>query len=72
MVRINKKILNFYDIQSKIYNATSLTLPLFCVLGLLFVLVLGTDFADNKYYIINMVWADEIKVLKMLIVLPVQ
>ena len=60
MLRINKKILNFNDIQSKIYNATSLTLPLFCVLGLLFVLVLGTDFADNKYYIINTVWADEI------------
>ena len=60
MLGINKKILNLNDIQSKIYNTTSLTLPLFCVLGLLFVLVLGTDFADNKYYIINTVWADEI------------
>ena len=60
MLRINKKILNLNDVQSKIYNATGLTLSLFCVLGLLFVLVLGTDFADNKYYIINMVWADEI------------
>ena len=37
-------------IQSKIYDATSLTLPLFCVLGLFFVFVLGTDFADNKYH----------------------
>ena len=44
----------------KIYNATSITLSLFCVLGLLFVLVLGTDFADNKYNIINTVWANEI------------
>ena len=60
MLRINTKILNFNDIRSKIYNATSITLSLFCVLGLLFVLVLGTDFADNKYYIINTVWADEI------------
>ena len=60
MLRINKNILNFIDIQSKIYNATSITLSLFCVLGLLFVLVLGTDFADNKYYIVNTVWADEI------------
>ena len=60
MLRINKKNSNFNDIQSKIYNATSLTLHLFCVLGLLFVLVLGTDFADNKYYIMNTVWADEI------------
>ena len=60
MLRINKKILNLNDMQSKIYNATGLTLSLFCVLGLLFVLVLATDFADNKYYIINMVWADEI------------
>ena len=60
MLRINKKILNLNDVQSKIYNATGLTLSLFCVLELLFVLVLGTDFADNKYYIINMVWADEI------------
>ena len=41
-----------------IYNATSITLPLLC-LGLFFVFVLGTDFADNKYYIINTVWADE-------------
>jgi hypothetical protein len=60
MLRINKKNLNFNNIQSKIYNATSLTLPLFCVLGLSFVLVVGIDFADNKYYIINSVWADEI------------
>ena len=60
MLRINKKILNFNDIRSQIYNTTSLTLTLFCVLGLLFVLVLGTDFDDNKYYIINTIWADEI------------
>ena len=43
MLRINQEILNFNDIQSKIYNANSITLSLFCVLGLLFVLVLGTD-----------------------------
>ena len=60
MLRINKEILNFNDIRYKIYNATSITLSLFCILGLLFVLVLGTDFADNKYNIINTVWADEI------------
>jgi Ca2+-binding RTX toxin-like protein len=46
--------------RSQIYNTTSLTLSLFCVLGLLFVLVPGTDFADKKYYIINTVWANEI------------
>ena len=60
MLRINKKNLNFNVMQSKIYNATCITLSLFCVLGLSFVLVLGTDFADNKYAIINTVWADEI------------
>ena len=60
MLRINKKTLNFNDIRYKIYNANSITLSLFCVLGSLFVLVHGTDFADNKYYIINAVWADEI------------
>ena len=69
MLRINKKILNFNDIQSKIYNATSIILSLFCILGLLFVLVLGTHFADNKYNIINTVWADEINGTE--IVLPV-
>lgn len=60
MLRINKKILNFNDIQSKIYNATRITHSLFCVLGLFFVLVFGTDLADNNYDIINTVWADEI------------
>ena len=60
MLRINKKILNFNDMRSQIYNTTSLTLPLFCVLGLLFVLVFGTNLADNNYGIINTVWADEI------------
>ena len=60
MLRINTEILNFNDMRYKIYNATSITLSLFCVLGLLFVLVLGTHFADNKYNIINTVWADEI------------
>ena len=38
----------------------SITLSLICGPGSLFVLVHGTDFADNKYYIINAVWADEI------------
>ena len=60
MLRINTEILIFNDIRYKIYNATSITLSLFCVLGLLFVLVLGTHFADIKYNIINTVWADEI------------
>jgi len=55
MLRINKKILNFNDIQSKIYNATCITFSLFCVLGLLFVLVLGTDLADKNYSIMNTV-----------------
>ena len=58
MLRINKEILNFNDMRYKIYNATSITLSLFCVLGLLFVLVLGTDFADKND--ILSVWADEI------------
>jgi Ca2+-binding RTX toxin-like protein len=60
MLRINKKILNFNDMRSQIYNATRITRSLFCVLGLLFVSVFGTNLADNKYYIINTVWADEI------------
>jgi Ca2+-binding RTX toxin-like protein len=60
MLRINKKILNFNDMRSQIYNTTSLTLSLFCVLGLLFVLVFGTNLAGNNYGIINTVWADEI------------
>ena len=60
MLRINKKILNFNDTRSQIYKATCITLPLFCVLGLLFALVFGTNLADNNYGIINTVWADEI------------
>jgi len=60
MLRINKKILNFNDMQSKIYTGACITLPLFCVLGLLFVLVFGTNLAGNNYGIINTVWADEI------------
>jgi hypothetical protein len=60
MLRINKKIRNFNDRQFKIHNPNRITLSLFCVLGLLFVLVLGTHFADNKYTIINTVWGDEI------------
>src|SRR5688572_4755436 len=61
MLRINKKILDFNNIQiSKIYNPNRLILSQFCVLGLLFLLVLETDFAGNKYNIINTVLADEI------------
>ena len=48
MLRINTEILNFNDMRYKIYNATSITFSLFCVLGLLFVLVLGTHFADKN------------------------
>ena len=61
MLRINKKILNFNNMQiSKIYNPNRLILSLFCVLGLLYLLVLETDFAGNKYNIIKSVWADKI------------
>ena len=46
MLRINKKILNSNNMQiSKIYNPNHLILSLFYVLGLLFLLVLETDFA---------------------------
>ena len=61
MLRINKKILNFNERQiSKIHNPNCLTLSLFCVLGLLFLLILGTNFVGNKYSIINTVLGDEI------------
>ena len=61
MLRINKKILNFNNMQiSKIYNPNPLILSLFCVLGLLYLLVLESGFAGNKYNIINTVLADEI------------